>query len=151
MVDVVQLVEHRIVVPSVVGSSPIIHPLKKAGRVPAFCRIPAGPSPGVRRFVHVFGLIPGRVRHYGWLEIKNAPKMILKRRKPGFGIKNGPKMILGRRGTKKDYPKNARMASISALGKAFCSPEERFFRFTVPASISELPQMEMKGMALRSA
>ena len=27
MVDVVQLVEHRIVVPSVVGSSPIIHPL----------------------------------------------------------------------------------------------------------------------------
>ena len=26
MVDVVQLVEHRIVVPSVVGSSPIIHP-----------------------------------------------------------------------------------------------------------------------------
>ena len=37
MVDVVQLVEHRIVVPSVVGSSPIIHPteneevLKKRG------------------------------------------------------------------------------------------------------------------------
>ena len=29
MVDVVQLVEHRIVVPSVVGSSPIIHPIKK--------------------------------------------------------------------------------------------------------------------------
>ena len=29
MVDVVQLVEHRIVVPSVVGSSPIIHPSKK--------------------------------------------------------------------------------------------------------------------------
>ncbi len=28
MVDVVQLVEHRIVVPSVVGSSPIIHPSK---------------------------------------------------------------------------------------------------------------------------
>ena len=28
MVDVVQLVEHRIVVPSVVGSSPIIHPTK---------------------------------------------------------------------------------------------------------------------------
>ena len=28
MVDVVQLVEHRIVVPSVVGSSPIIHPKK---------------------------------------------------------------------------------------------------------------------------
>ena len=27
MVDVVQLVEHRIVVPSVVGSSPIIHPI----------------------------------------------------------------------------------------------------------------------------
>ena len=27
-VDVVQLVEHRIVVPSVVGSSPIIHPKK---------------------------------------------------------------------------------------------------------------------------
>ena len=26
MVDVVQSVEHRIVVPSVVGSSPIIHP-----------------------------------------------------------------------------------------------------------------------------
>ena len=30
MVDVVQLVEHRIVVPSVVGSSPIIHPKKKS-------------------------------------------------------------------------------------------------------------------------
>ena len=30
MVDVVQLVEHRIVVPSVVGSSPIIHPKEKA-------------------------------------------------------------------------------------------------------------------------
>ena len=30
MVDVVQLVEHRIVVPSVVGSSPIIHPKRKA-------------------------------------------------------------------------------------------------------------------------
>ena len=28
MVSVVQLVEHRIVVPSVVGSSPITHPLK---------------------------------------------------------------------------------------------------------------------------
>ena len=35
MVDVVQLVEHRIVVPSVVGSSPIIHP-EKAGFWPAF-------------------------------------------------------------------------------------------------------------------
>ncbi len=34
MVDVVQLVEHRIVVPSVVGSSPIIHPNKKTA-----CRI----------------------------------------------------------------------------------------------------------------
>ena len=32
MVDVVQLVEHRIVVPSVVGSSPIIHPIKKETR-----------------------------------------------------------------------------------------------------------------------
>ena len=30
MVDVVQLVEHRIVVPSVVGSSPIIHPKKES-------------------------------------------------------------------------------------------------------------------------
>ena len=30
MVDVVQLVEHRIVVPSVVGSSPIIHPIDEA-------------------------------------------------------------------------------------------------------------------------
>ena len=30
MVDVVQLVEHRIVVPSVVGSSPIIHPKRLA-------------------------------------------------------------------------------------------------------------------------
>ena len=29
MVSVVQLVEHRIVVPSVVGSSPITHPSKK--------------------------------------------------------------------------------------------------------------------------
>ena len=28
MVDVVQLVEHRIVVPSVAGSSPVIHPIK---------------------------------------------------------------------------------------------------------------------------
>ena len=33
MVDVVQLVEHRIVVPSVVGSSPIIHP-RKASDMP---------------------------------------------------------------------------------------------------------------------
>ena len=32
MVDVVQLVEHRIVVPSVVGSSPIIHPTKNEVR-----------------------------------------------------------------------------------------------------------------------
>ena len=31
MVDVVQLVEHRIVVPSVVGSSPIIHPIRPQG------------------------------------------------------------------------------------------------------------------------
>ena len=30
MVDVVQLVEHRIVVPSVVGSSPIIHPKEES-------------------------------------------------------------------------------------------------------------------------
>ena len=38
-VDVVQLVEHRIVVPSVVGSSPIIHPIMR-GRCPLyfFCR-----------------------------------------------------------------------------------------------------------------
>ena len=32
MVGVVQLVEHRIVVPSVVGSSPISHPIEKSGR-----------------------------------------------------------------------------------------------------------------------
>ncbi len=48
MVDVVQLVEHRIVVPSVVGSSPIIHPKNLAlparffygwmmGLGPSFC------------------------------------------------------------------------------------------------------------------
>ena len=30
MVDVVQSVEHRIVVPSVVGSSPIIHPMRES-------------------------------------------------------------------------------------------------------------------------
>ena len=36
MVDVVQLVEHRIVVPSVVGSSPIIHPKRKALREEGF-------------------------------------------------------------------------------------------------------------------
>ena len=36
MVSVVQLVEHRIVVPSVVGSSPITHPLKKLAFRPAF-------------------------------------------------------------------------------------------------------------------
>ena len=36
MVDVVQLVEHRIVVPSVVGSSPIIHPKEKALALRAF-------------------------------------------------------------------------------------------------------------------
>ena len=36
MVDVVQLVEHRIVVPSVVGSSPIIHPKRKALLARAF-------------------------------------------------------------------------------------------------------------------
>ena len=29
MVDVVQLAEHRIVVPGVVGSSPITHPIKR--------------------------------------------------------------------------------------------------------------------------
>ena len=33
MVSVVQLVEHRIVVPSVVGSSPITHPSKGPGLV----------------------------------------------------------------------------------------------------------------------
>ena len=33
MVSVVQLVEHRIVVPSVVGSSPITHPKHKSGPV----------------------------------------------------------------------------------------------------------------------
>ena len=41
MVDVVQLVEHRIVVPSVVGSSPIIHPTfypSPQGR--DFCYVP---------------------------------------------------------------------------------------------------------------
>ena len=36
MVDVVQLVEHRIVVPSVVGSSPIIHPFSAFGFPEAF-------------------------------------------------------------------------------------------------------------------
>ena len=37
MVSVVQLVEHRIVVPSVVGSSPITHPnIKKPGFWPGF-------------------------------------------------------------------------------------------------------------------
>ncbi len=36
MVDVVQLVEHRIVVPSVVGSSPIIHPIKKESSKDSF-------------------------------------------------------------------------------------------------------------------
>ena len=30
MVGIVQLAEHRIVVPGVVGSSPITHPMKKA-------------------------------------------------------------------------------------------------------------------------
>ena len=35
-VDVVQLVEHRIVVPSVVGSSPIIHPPSKACNLQVF-------------------------------------------------------------------------------------------------------------------
>ena len=37
MVDVVQLVEHRIVVPSVVGSSPIIHPKSLALPAGFFC------------------------------------------------------------------------------------------------------------------
>ena len=32
MVDVVQLVEHRIVVPSVAGSSPVIHPITTSRR-----------------------------------------------------------------------------------------------------------------------
>ena len=36
MVSVVQLVEHRIVVPSVVGSSPITHPKKKRARFALF-------------------------------------------------------------------------------------------------------------------
>ena len=34
MVDVVQLVEHRIVVPSVAGSSPVIHPIKRMAEGP---------------------------------------------------------------------------------------------------------------------
>ena len=39
MVDVAQLVEHRIVVPTVVGSKPIIHPTKgpsSKGKIPGF-------------------------------------------------------------------------------------------------------------------
>ena len=40
MVDVVQLVEHRIVVPSVVGSSPIIHPKNIANK---FCGLKNSP------------------------------------------------------------------------------------------------------------
>ena len=39
MVDVVQLVEHRIVVPSVVGSSPIIHPKKSPHARTLFYRV----------------------------------------------------------------------------------------------------------------
>ena len=38
MVDVVQLVEHRIVVPSVVGSSPIIHPKARPSDLAFFVR-----------------------------------------------------------------------------------------------------------------
>ena len=48
MVDVVQLVEHRIVVPSVVGSSPIIHPPQAAGTFArgffVFRRLPKSPA-----------------------------------------------------------------------------------------------------------
>ena len=44
MVDVVQLVEHRIVVPSVVGSSPIIHPSKSPLREGFFRGVNTGGS-----------------------------------------------------------------------------------------------------------
>ena len=47
MVDVVQLVEHRIVVPSVVGSSPIIHPPQKKAVLLTrtfFCGVDDNPS-----------------------------------------------------------------------------------------------------------
>ena len=40
MVDVVQLVEHRIVVPSVVGSSPIIHPFNSSRPGAVFFQLP---------------------------------------------------------------------------------------------------------------
>jgi hypothetical protein len=37
-VDVAQLVEPRVVIPVVVGSSPIVHPTIAAGKSQAFCR-----------------------------------------------------------------------------------------------------------------
>ena len=49
------------------------------------------------------------------------------------------------------YDRKSRIASISCAGKAFCSPDTRFLRFTVPASISEEPLIEMNGMAFLSA
>lgn len=37
MVGIVQLAEHRIVVPGVVGSSPITHPIKTESSLPTLC------------------------------------------------------------------------------------------------------------------
>ena len=50
-----------------------------------------------------------------------------------------------------DYARNASMPSISALSKDFCSPLERFFRFTSPASTSFPPTIERNGIAFLSA
>ena len=54
MVDVVQLVEHRIVVPSVVGSSPIIHPCEKGSLRRTFFFYAPDPEPPVYQAFTVF-------------------------------------------------------------------------------------------------
>ena len=43
------------------------------------------------------------------------------------------------------------MAAVSSREKLRCSPDARFLMFTDPASISEAPVMDRKGMPLRSA
>ena len=54
-------------------------------------------------------------------------------------------------GIAKFYLRNSRIRSMSPVAKACCSPVSRFLRFTVPASISEEPLMEMNGIAFFAA
>ena len=48
-------------------------------------------------------------------------------------------------------PRKARISERADAAKACCAPERRFLIFTVPASISVEPLMEIKGIAFLSA